>query len=67
MMNCMAIQLSNNICILHLYIRGRVTDVELVIQLKPVTNEQVFYNKFLCDNCFIYWCERVNKFTLTIY
>jgi hypothetical protein len=66
-----------------------VTDVELVVQLKPVTDEQVFYDKFLCDNfylpsacvcicnkfymssfhmtSFIYWCERVTKFTLTIY
>jgi hypothetical protein len=58
-------------------------------ELKPDTDEQVFYDKFLCDKfylpsarvymqqilwqvfiwlkSFIYWCERVNKFTLTIY
>ena len=56
--------------------------------VKPVTDEQVFYDKFLCDKfylpsarvymqtfymtsfhmtSFTYWCERVNKFTLTIY
>jgi hypothetical protein len=55
---------------------------------KPVTDEQVFYDKFLCDKFYLpsarvymqqilydkfsydkfyYWCERVNKFTLTIY
>jgi hypothetical protein len=59
------------------------------MDFKPVTDEQVFYDKFLCDKfylpsarvyicnkfymtsfhmtSFIYWCERVNKFTLTIY
>jgi hypothetical protein len=57
----------------------------LSIPFKPVTDEQVLYDKFLCDKfylpsarvymqqilndkfsyvlSFIYWCERVNKFT----
>ena len=42
-------------------------DNKTIYPVKPVTDEQVFYDKFLCDKFYLPVCVSLTIFSLTIF